>query len=86
MLILIHVIIALASVAVASLGIAKPSVKNLKANYGLIAATVASGTYLLVTTPGHMLEACIMGLAYTIAVSILTVGVHVRLRRSSTVA
>ena len=81
MVILLHVIIALSSVIVATLAAARPSMRTLAVNYSLIAATVASGTYLIVTMPSHMLSSCEMGLTYLAFASALTVFAHVRLAK-----
>lgn len=82
MIILIHVIIALTSIAVASLVFFKPTMKKLFVSYGFIFATIASGTYLLVTIPSHILQSCLTGLTYLTIVSIATALAHVRLRQS----
>lgn len=80
-IILIHVIIALASIAVSSVTFFKPAIKNLYASYGLILATVASGTYLILSTSGSILKSCLTGLAYVTVVSIITIATHVRVRK-----
>lgn len=80
-IVLTHVIIALASIALSSFTFFKPTMKRLYASYGFIVATVASGTYLLVSTPSHILESCLMGLFYLTVVSIATIATHVRIRR-----
>ncbi len=67
MILLAHIVIALASIGLATNTWFRPSRTKLRANYGLIAATVASGTYLLVSKPSHMLETCTLGLAYILA-------------------
>lgn len=64
MVVLLHVIIALSSITLSSYLFFKPSKKAMKASYGLIAGTVASGSYLIVTSPAHMLETCTVGLIY----------------------
>jgi hypothetical protein len=79
--ILIHVIIALASVAIASFTFFKPSIKKLVASYGFILATVASGTYLIVASSGSILRSCLTGLFYVTVVSIITIATHVRVRQ-----
>lgn len=79
MIILIHVIIALSSILVASLAFVSPSIKKLLISYGFILATVASGTYLLLSYPSSILKSCIVGLVYLTAVSIVTIATHVRL-------
>lgn len=81
MIVLIHVIIALASVMLSSVTFFKPSIKKLGVSYGLIVATVASGTYLLITTPGNILKSCLVGLAYVTAVTIITIATHIKVKR-----
>ena len=80
-IVLIHVLIAVASMGLSSLTFFKPSAKRLHASYGLIISTVASGTYLLITTPSHILQSCEMGLFYLTVVSIATIATHVRIRK-----
>lgn len=81
MVILIHIIIALTSIIIATVGFFRPSLRVLVVSYGLIIATVSSGTLLLVTSPSHILQSCLSGVAYLSVVSIATVATHVRLRR-----
>lgn len=84
MIILIHVIIALSSLVIASLAFFAPSLRKLMVSYGFILATVASGTYLLILFPSHILQSCMMGLAYVTVVSLVTITAHARLRRVNT--
>jgi hypothetical protein len=83
MIILIHVIIALTSIIMASVGFFQPSLKKLFVSYGLIIATIASGTYLVVTMPSHILQSCLTGLCYLTVVSLATIATHVRLRHTA---
>lgn len=83
MIILIHVLIAVSSVAVATTTFIKPSVKKLIVSYAFIVATVGSGTYLLLTSSGNILKSCLVGLAYVTAVSIITIATHIRVRRQA---
>ncbi len=85
MITLIHILIAISSVAIASVTFFKPSVRRLIVSYGFIIATVASGTYLLLTTPGDILRSCLSGLLYVTAVTIVTIATHVRVRRQALV-
>jgi len=85
MITLIHVLIAISSVAIASVTFFKPSVCRLIVSYGFIIATVASGTYLLLTTPGDILRSCLSGLLYVTAVTIVTIATHLRVRRQASV-
>ena len=83
MIILIHVLIAVASVAIATATFAKPSIKKLVVSYAFIVATVGSGTYLLLTSSGNILKSCLVGLAYVTVVSIVTIATHIRVRRQA---
>ena len=85
MIILTHIIIALASIGIASFTFFKPTVKKLAVSYGFIVATVVTGTYLLVTTPSHLLESCVMGLFYVTAISVATIAAHLKLRKLAVV-
>lgn len=84
MLILIHVIIAITSIIIATVGFISPSLKKLVLSYGFILATVVSGTILLITVPSHILQSCLSGLSYLTIASIATIATHVRLRRLAT--
>lgn len=79
MIVLLHVIIAVSSIAFASYNFFRPSFSKLYASYGLIGATFVSGVALIVTSHGHMLESCTMGLLYFSAVSVLTIKTRTRL-------
>jgi hypothetical protein len=69
MILLTHIIIALASVAFASYLLIRPSRGKFYVNYAFIAATLASGTYLVLSTGVAMLSACASGLAYLAVVA-----------------
>lgn len=79
MIILLHVIIALTSIVIASFTFLKPTLKKLIVSYGFILGTVATGTYLLISVPSHILQSCMMGLAYLTIVTLATIAAHVRL-------
>ena len=81
MIILIHVIIALTSIAIASVTFFKPSIKKLIVSYGFILGTVGSGTYLILTATGSILKSCLVGLVYLTVVTMVTIAAHVRLRQ-----
>jgi hypothetical protein len=80
-IVLIHVIIAVTSMALSSVTFFMPSMKKLFISYGLIIGTVASGTFLLVTTPSNILRSCLMGLFYITVVTIVTIATHSKIRR-----
>lgn len=70
MIVLAHVIIALISVVYTTYLLFAPSKPKLRISYSLVAATIASGTYLIISTHANMLKACMTGLIYIGAISI----------------
>jgi hypothetical protein len=81
MILLLHIMIAISSIGIATVTYFKPSVKKLGASYGFIIATVASGTALLIMNPSNILHTCLSGLFYVTVVAIVTIATHVRARR-----
>ena len=81
MILLAHIIIALASVAWATVLIFKPSTRSFMASYGLIGATLISGTALVVTNSASLLHACVSGLVYVTVVSVITAVSQVRFQK-----
>jgi hypothetical protein len=63
-MLIVHILVALTSLIVAGLNAFFPSLKKLRLTYGLVFATLGTGTYLIVTTPSHMLTTCMEGLIY----------------------
>jgi hypothetical protein len=78
-MILLHVIIALASIGMAGYNLLRPSKTRLRLNYLLIASTLASGTYLVVDAHAPMLQACVSGLVYLAIVSSGIIPAKIRL-------
>ena len=70
MLILIHVVIALLSVASATYAFFAPSKPSLHLSYILIISTLLSGTYLIVSSHAPLLSSCVSGLVYITVVSL----------------
>ncbi len=81
MVILIHVIIALMSIAITSVVYFKPSIKRLALSYLFILSTVGSGTFLLLSSPSNILKSCLVGLLYLTVVTIVTIATHVKVRK-----
>ena len=73
MLLITHILIALGSVVLSTMLLFSPSRFRLHASYCLIAATFLSGTLLIVTAKQHLLETCLMGLAYSAFTLVATV-------------
>lgn len=64
MVVLLHVLIALTSVIYTTYLYFQPSKRKFYAAYGLIGATLASGTYLVISTHSPLLSSCVTGLVY----------------------
>jgi hypothetical protein len=64
MFIVLHVIIALSSVAYTTYLLVAPTKLKFYVTYGLVGLTLISGTYLVVSRPAHILSACESGLLY----------------------
>ncbi len=72
MLLISHIIIALASLGFTSYLFISPSVSRFKYAYALIGSTLVSGTILVVTAHSNLLSACTTGIAY---LGIVTLGI-----------
>lgn len=69
------------SIIVASLLLLQPTLLKTRLNYGFIAATTATGTYLVVTTNVNVLHVCLTGLTYLSVVAALTIAAQYRLKK-----
>jgi len=83
MLIVLHVVIALCGLAMATYGLIVPSKTKLRITYGLTAATFASGTYLVWQLHSPILQSCLSGLTYLSLILVATVATRYRLARRS---
>jgi len=70
MIVIPHVLIALMSIALASIACFVPSKMLLRTSYGFVGATFVSGFYLVWSEPAHMIQACLSGIAYLTLVSV----------------
>jgi len=82
MALLLHIIIALASLAFTAFTYVSPSAGKLQGSYMLVALTVISGTYLVIAKPAHILESCIMGLAFVGVSLVGTVAARAKLAKA----
>lgn len=76
MILLMHILIALSSVAYTTYLYISPSPIKFKVSYGLIGSTILSGTYLVISTQANMVQACLTGLVYTGAMSLAVASAH----------
>jgi hypothetical protein len=63
-MLLVHLGIALFSIVYTGLVFLTPTKAKLRGSYILVLSTIASGTYLVVSTHSPMLKSCITGLFY----------------------
>lgn len=82
MVVLLHVVIALASLLAVTYSLFRPSTKSIVINYLSIAATVISGLALVMIEPARMLHACLAGLAYLALTITVSVMVQIRVART----
>jgi hypothetical protein len=80
-MVILHILIAIASIVVATINIFSPTKAKLIGSYSLIAATLLSGTALVVIEPSRMVHVCVTGLVYVVFASVLTIAANVRLAR-----
>lgn len=59
-----------------------PSALKLKVSYGFIAATIGSGTALVISMPSHLVSACYSGLAYLAIMLVGIFAIHYRLAQA----
>ena len=85
MLILIHVILALSSIVSSSYSFIRPSKAKLNLTYGLAVGTLASGSYLVISTSSGLVSACVTGLIYLGIVSLGILGAQRKLANENIV-
>ncbi len=83
MLLLLHIIIATTSIIYTAYVYFFPTRSKLNIAYSLVAGTLISGTFLLLSTPSHMVSTCITGLTYLGEVSIGIISARHKLARRS---
>lgn len=81
MVVFLHVVVALASVALATLSFFSPSKARFIITYSLIAGTLASGVYLVWLMPSKMLHVCTAGLIYTVVTGAIMLAARWRLAK-----
>jgi hypothetical protein len=86
MTLIIHIIIALSSIALTTYAYFRPSSNLLRAAYAFVGLTFATGFYMVAMAPAHMIQACTSGLVYLGIVSIGIVATRAKLARMQTVA
>lgn len=81
MLLISHLIIALGSLVAATVAVVSPTSTKLRLSYLLTAATIATGTVLVIVTHSPLLSSCLAGLTYTAAALSLIITAQKRLAK-----
>lgn len=64
MILLLHIFIALTNIIQTVILLVSPTQKKMTLTYILLAGTIGSGSYLIITKPAHMVQTCIEGLLF----------------------
>ncbi len=64
MILVIHILVALAGLACSTAAFIAPSKTKINITYGLVALTLASGTVLVISSHASILHSCEIGLLY----------------------
>ncbi len=64
MILPLHIVIAVTSIIFTAYVYFSPTKAKLNGSYVLVGLTIASGTWLVVANPAHMVQSCISGLVY----------------------
>lgn len=80
-MLLLHISIALSSMVFTTVLYISPSNIKLRTSYSLVALTLVTGTYLVVSTGTPLLKACITGLGY---LAIVALGIALARRKLAT--
>lgn len=78
MIIILHILIAIASIVSATYGYIRPTNRNLQISYALIVMTFMSGFILVWSEPAQILRTCLSGITY---LAIVSVGVFLTRRK-----
>lgn len=71
MLIIVHIILALASLGLGTHNFFAPSTRRMEISYGLAGGTLFSGILLIVVNNASVLRTCLTGIVFFAAVSLL---------------
>lgn len=82
MILLLHISVALASLLTAGLTFVSPSRSRIRVSQGLVAATIVSGTYLVISMNVNLLHVCLMGVVY---LAVIGFGLVVASRKLDTI-
>lgn len=64
MILALHIAVAMAGILSSLIAFISPSKRKIQLSFIFSALTFASGTFLIINEPAHMVQACIMGIFY----------------------
>ena len=79
MVVFLHIVVALASIVLATVTFFSPHKTLFIFTYGLIGTTLVSGTYLVWSDSTRMLHVCLVGVMYLAIVAAITLLARIRL-------
>jgi len=74
--IFLHVLIALSSIVYTGYVYLYPTKKRFNISYAFVAATLITGTGLVIANPSHMVSACFTGIVYLAFITVGLVTAH----------
>jgi hypothetical protein len=83
MFVILHVFVAISSMLYTTYLFIAPSQAKFYVSYGLVGLTIASGTYLVVSSDSRLLPACVAGLVYISAVCVAIASARVKFVRAA---
>jgi hypothetical protein len=81
MIVFLHVLIAVASIAHVTYAYFRPTKRQLYTSYSFVGLTILSGVGLVVFEPVHMIQACTSGLVYLAVMTVAIMATSVKLAR-----
>lgn len=78
-LLITHICIAVAGLAIAAAALVKLSESLIKTAYALTGGTIATGTLLVIVSQGNILKSCLSGLGYLAVILALVAAAKYRL-------
>ena len=81
MIVILHVFIALMSIAHITFAYFRPTRNQLIVSYSFVGLTLLSGIGLVALEPAHMIQACTSGLVYLAVMTVAIMATSVKLAR-----
>lgn len=83
MILILHIIIALTSIAYTTFTYFTPSKNRLRTSWSLVVLTITSGTWLVISTHSALVQSCTTGLVYLAVISTGIIAAQRKLKRNN---